>query len=111
MDSHNLTYHNLVCSGNGRNCCAKITQLVEALFGNNICVEALNEILQCPRDIFKDTNNEGLVFFPRGRGKDLGNMCYIEYALAKAQSTGPAIVPSRRTLALGFNKFVRDWFH
>ena len=124
-------------------------------------LEALNEILQCPRDIFKDTSNEGRVFFPQGRGKDLGNMCYstlfqlvwyvaksqrkvqvlgtlaalvarypsledkwpatlssiwldadiIEYALAKAQYTGPAIVPSRRTLALEFNKLVRDWFH
>ena len=35
----------------------------------------------------------------------------IEYALAKARYTGPAIVPSRRTSVLEFNKLVRDWFH
>ena len=76
MDSQSLKYHNLVYSGNGRNCCVKIIQLVEALFAKQYILEALNEILQCPRDIFKDTNNEGRVFFPRGRGEDLGNMCY-----------------------------------
>ena len=76
MDSHSLKYQNLAYHGNGRNCCVKIMQLVEAFFLNSIFLEALNEILQCPRDIFKDTSNEGVVFFPRGRGKDLGNMCY-----------------------------------